>query len=472
VRKALGDNTSDAAQRFAMDTLSAANLDAVHDYAMGQEALSNNKSEDAIRNYAQAIARDPNFGAAYTGIALASGNIGRQQDAERYAKEALRHLDGMTERERYRTRGTYYRVTGDYQHCVNEYGALVARYAADAAARNQLALCMSNLRQFATARSEMQRAAQILPRRALYRINLALYASYGSDFQSGEVEARKAQELSPTSEYGFVALAFAQLGQNQIPQAVETYQRLAKVSALGASLSSSGLGDVALYEGRFVDAASIFEQGAAADAAAGNADRAAAKLTALAYARLLQNQKGRAIAAAQKALASSHVVKIRFLAGRVFAESGEIAKAKTLAAELGTELQAEPQALGKIIEGDVALKNKDPRQAIKLLTEAVALLDTWMGRLDLGRAYLDAAAYTQADSEIDRCIKRRGEALSLLLDEEPTYAYMPQAYYFQGRVREALKTDKFAESYRAYLDIRGKAGEDPLLPDVRRRAGS
>jgi hypothetical protein len=38
-------------------------------------------------------------------------------------------------------------------------------------------------------------------------------------------------------------------------------------------------------------------------------------------------------------------------------------------------------------------------------------------------------------------------------------------------VREALKSAEFADSYRAYLSIRGKAGEDPLLADVRKRIG-
>ena len=41
----------------------------------------------------------------------------------------------------------------------------------------------------------------------------------------------------------------------------------------------------------------------------------------------------------------------------------------------------------------------------------------------------------QADSEFDRCIKRRGEALSLFLDEEPTYAYFPPVHYYQARAR-------------------------------------
>jgi eukaryotic-like serine/threonine-protein kinase len=470
VRKSLGDNASDSAQRFAMDTLTATSLDAVHDYAIGQEALSNNRNEEAIENYLKAVARDKNFGAAYTGLAIASGNVGRQQDADKYAKEALRHLDGMTERERYRTRGIFYRVTSDYQNCVNEYGALVQRYAADAAARNNMALCLSNLRQLPKARDEMRRVVEILPKRALYRINLSLYASYGTDFDTGEAEARAAQELSPSAEYAYVALAFAQLGQSKLAEATETYRKLETVSTLGASLAASGLADIALYEGRLSEAAGIYERGAADDVAAKNPDRAATKFAALAQTQLLRRQNRQAIAAADRALDSSKVSKIRFFAARVFVETGETAKAKALAKSLGDELQAEPQALGKIVEAEMALKSKDSKAAIKLLSDANALLDTWIARFDLGRAYLDAGAFTQADSEFDRCIKRRGEALALFLDEEPTFGIAPAVYYYQGRAREGQNTAGFADSYKTYLTIRDKAGEDPLLPEVRKRA--
>jgi hypothetical protein len=34
-----------------------------------------------------------------------------------------------------------------------------------------------------------------------------------------------------------------------------------------------------------------------------------------------------------------------------------------------------------------------------------------------------------------------------------------------------MKSTGFVESYRRYLEIRGNAGEDPLLVEVRRRAG-
>jgi hypothetical protein len=79
--------------------------------------------------------------------------------------------------------------------------------------------------------------------------------------------------------------------------------------------------------------------------------------------------------------------------------------------------------------------------------------------------------FVEADSEFDRCMKRRGEALEIFQDSNPTFAYFPPLYYYQGRVREGLKSPGFAESYRTYLSIRGRAGEDPFLSDIRHRIG-
>ena len=53
----------------------------------------------------------------------------------------------------------------------------------------------------------------------------------------------------------------------------------------------------------------------------------------------------------------------------------------------------------------------------------------------------------------------------------PTYSYLPAVYYYQGRVLEGLKSPGFGDSYRNYLSIRGQAGEDPLLPEIRKRLG-
>jgi tetratricopeptide (TPR) repeat protein len=468
VRKRLGDETSQSAQLFAMRSLSASSLAVVSQYAAAVEAQAGGKLEDARQSYLKAVELDPTFGLGYQGLAVMSRNLGRPDDAEKYIKEALRHLDGMTERERFGTRGFYYRMIGDNQQCAKEYGEALAKYPADSVAHNQRAACLVKLRNMRDAMGELRQAVQMLPNQTGYRANLALVSALAGDFEAAEKEVQK---LPQTDVLALRALAYSQLGRGLLREATETYQKLGATGPQGASSAASGLGDLAVYEGRFADGIRIFEAGAVADLAAKNPDRAAVKYTSSAFAHLMAGHKGLAIAAADKALLNSKSMPVRFLAARIFVEAGAIDKARPLAAALSAELPAEPQAHGRIIEGLIALQSGNAREAIKTLTEANGLLDTWFGHFDLGRAYLAAGAFPQADSEIDRCIARRGEALSLM-DEGATYGQFPFVYYYQGRVREELKTASFADSYRQYLKIRAESTEDPLMSDVRRRAGS
>jgi len=198
----------------------------------------------------------------------------------------------------------------------------------------------------------------------------------------------------------------------------------------------------------------------------------AAKLVAIAHARVLQGRNRPALAAVEEALKASQAVKIRLLAARIAIQAGDKPLAAKLAAGLAKELLAEPRAYAKIVEGGIALDGGDAAQAITLFTDANTLFDTWMGHFDLGRAYLEAGALPQADSEFDRCIGRRGEVLALFLDEEPTFGYLPPVYYYQGRVRQAMKINGFGDSYKQYLAIRGSSTNDRLAIDARKRVGS
>ena len=469
VRRALGDETSASAQMFAMASLSATSLDVVRLWVAGRDAASRNDYGEAMQDYSKAVELDPKFGLGYAGLANVSANLTNQQDAEKYITEALRYVDGMTERERYTTRAGFYRLTGDYHQCVKEYSDLLASYPADVAAHNNLAICLANLREFGKAFDEVQQVVAILPNRAMYRVNLASFANFSSDFRTAQQEAGKLDKADVNAR---IAVAFAQLGQDERTQAMATYQAVGAISDYGASLAASGLGDLANLEGRFSDAQRILEQGAAQDLKLERADWAAAKFAALAHTELWWGRPREAIAAADKALMNGgDGLNVQFMAARAFVEAGQIDRAKPLVAAMAAQLQAEPQAYAKIVEGEIALKNGDPRQAIQVLTDANTLLDTWLGHFDLGRAYFEAGQFPQADSELDRCLKRRGEALQLILGDEPTYAYLAPVYYYQGRVREGMGTAGFADSYREYLAIRGQSTEDPLVREVRQRVG-
>jgi serine/threonine protein kinase/tetratricopeptide (TPR) repeat protein len=467
LRNALGDETSDSAQQLAMKTISTTSLDVASQYAAALDAQSRGNAEQALASFSKAVELDPKFGLGYQGLAVMSRNVGRLQDSEKYAGEALKYLDNMTERERYATRGYYANRTGDFQQCVSEYGELITRYPADVPAHNQRAACLRALGDRRAAIDEMKQVVAILPNQPIYRSNLSVLLIYAGEFKAAEDNIRTIKE--PEARMLGV-LALSQEGQGLVREAAETYQRITTMDAWGASFGRAGVADLAAYEGRFAEAVKLYEQGAAADIAAKKPDAAALKLAALASVHLATGQSKAAAAAAEKALAHSPSAPIRFLTARVFAEAGDVKRAKAMADAFSSQLAAEQQAYGKIIEGGLALKAGDARLAVTLLTEANKVHDTWLGHFDLGRAYLAAKAYPQADSEFDRCIQRRGEALTVI-DEDPTYALFPPVYYYLGRVREELKTASFADMYREYLKIRGNSTEDPLVPDIRKRIG-
>ena len=467
VRKALGDTTPVSAQLAVSGPFTAASLEVVHLYSVAMQQQFAGKTAEAFQNFSKAAELDPNFARAYSGMSGTAYDLGRQTDGEKYIKLAMQHVDRMTERERYHTRGYYYLVAGNYPKCVEEYSTLVGQYPADRVGQSDLAWCYASLRNFPKAVEAARNAEQIAPKGALEHLNLAFFSSFAGDFQTGEREARSALEISP-GEVAQLNLGEAQLGAGKVSEAAETYHGLEKFGPRGTSLATAALADLAMYQGHFSEEMKLLEQGANSDLQAKTPENATNKFAALAYAELLRGQNVAAVASAEKALANGQTLQVRFLAGRVFAEAGDKARAQKMADSLAKETETEPQAYAKIIAGKLALKQGDSRLAIKDITDANNLLDTWIGRFELGRAYLEAGQFTEADSEFDRCIKRRGEALELLMDNTVTYGYLPYVYYYQGRVRQGLKTPAFADSYRTFMSIRGQSTDDPLVAEVRK----
>ena len=472
IRKALGDTTPASVQFDAVSGgFTAATLEAVHQDALAVEEQFAGKFQEAFDSFRKAAELDPKFARAYTGMAAMAQNLGRPTDAVKYMKLAMEQVDRMSERERYRNQGLYYLTMGDWQSCVQEYTKLVTRYPADRVGQNNLATCYTQLRNAPKALEAARHAVEIVPKGVGQRLNLAFISSFAGDFALSEKEARAALQISPSAAQGYLVLAEAQLGRGQIEKAAEGYRQLAEFGPLGLSTAAAGLADLAAYQGKYAEAARILTQGATADVAAKMADNAARKYAALGNMEEMQGHYAAALSDIGKALANSQSTQIKFLAASSYVDAGDLAKAQKLAASLSSELTSEPQAYGKIIEEKIALKGKDAKEAVKLATAANHLLDTWIGRFELGRAYLEAGAFTEADSEFDQCVKRRGEAIELFMDNAPTYAYLPAVYYYQGRVREGMKSEGFADFYKTYLSVRGQSPEDPLVPEIRRRIG-
>jgi tetratricopeptide (TPR) repeat protein len=469
VRSALGDTTPESAKLAAQETFTAETLEAAHSYAAAQDLQQKGKWDEAIKEYQHAIYLDPEFGRAFAGLAAMEANLGRRQEAERNYKLALAHIDRMTDREKYRTRGSYYLWIRDPQRAIEEYTRLFQEFPADAVADSNLALAYFYSRNMAKAQEIGGHAADRNPSSFAQRSNLALYALYAGDFAKAAQEAQTAFKLNPNSEEAVRTLALAQLGEGQNQQAAKTYKTLAAISARGASMADTGLADLALYEGRPADAVHILETSIASDIAANDKASAAQKQAMLAEAEFALGQKDSAVAAAEKAIATDQGDGIEFIAAIVYIEGGKTAPAKAIAAKLSKRFQPDPQIYAKLIAGELQLHQGVPQGAIQTFGDAQKLSDTWLGRFYLGRAFLESGAFAQAASEFEACQQRRGEATSVFLDDEPSYHAFPPVLYYLGRAQEGLHNAAAADSYKAFLAIKAKATGDPQVADGTKR---
>jgi len=469
VRKGLGDTTTTSTSQSAAETYTAASLQAAHEYAVAQSLQQEGKWTEAIETYRHATELDPEMGRAYAGLAAMYANLGQKQQAEKSYRLAMAHIDRMTDREKYRTRSGYYLLMKNPLKVIDELSVLVEQYPADTAGRANLAFARFQQRDMGKALEEQRRVLTLLPHSVSQRSNLSLYALYAGDFDTAATEAGRVLLENPMFEAGARTLALAKLAGGHIEEAKQEYAKLAAMSPRGASMAASGVADLALYEGRLSDAMGLLEKSIAMDLAAKDPDSVINSQAWLALTQVALNRPAEASGTAAKAAAGSKDEGVLYRAAQVYLAAGQEGRAMELASSLAIRFETDPQVYAKLIAGEVQLKRGKPREALTAFQEAQKLSDTWLGRLDLGRAYLDAGAFTEASSEFDVCLNRRGEATSVFLDDIPTYHLLPAVYYYQGRAREGLHSPGAAESYKAFLDIKANGAGDPLVADARKR---
>jgi serine/threonine protein kinase/tetratricopeptide (TPR) repeat protein len=463
VRAALGDTVTPA----PADAFTAASLEAASAYAQAQEQQALGRREEAIKKYQEALALDPEFGRAYSGLAAQYESLGRPAEAEENYQKALQRIDRMNDREKYRTRGVYYMFARKPDLAVPELNALLLAYPFDSTGLANLALARFYLRDWDEALEIGRKAASVQPNNVGRRQNVSLYAMYAGQFESAITESDAVRKLNPTAFKAFVARALSELALGRPADAIKTYDELLKVSPDGAAFAASGLADVAAVEGRFADAIAILDKGVADDEGRKNLARAAGKRVARGEMHLARGDSAAAVRDAQAA-ATSTDNNVRSAAGLLFARAGRRDEAQKIAEALEGRLETDSQAYGKLIRAELALAQGQGRAALDFARQAEKISDTWLGHLLLARAYVMLDAFPEADSQLDLVIRRQGEATALFLDDVPSYRYFPQVHYYKGRTHEGLKSAGAAQSYKTFLGF-SKTGEGQLATDARAR---
>jgi serine/threonine protein kinase/tetratricopeptide (TPR) repeat protein len=471
LRAGLGVIPSDSAEALIKETFTTTSLEAMKAYAEAQQLDAEGKEREAIAAYLRAIDHDPNCGRAYAGLAVVYYAQGEWQLADKYFTEAMNRIEQMTDREKHRTRGGYYLFKNNFKRAIEEYTALLKHFPKDVAGHTNLALAYFFGYKMPEAFQEGLLALEVEPDNMDHRYNQSWYALASGDFDRAKLEARKALEIDPTYAKAFIVLGLAEMAQGRRAEAVAMYEQAEGLDPMGASYAVTGLADVALYEGRLEDAIAILKKGISADIENKSAYRAAFKSVMLAQAYLSQGKNALSVQAADQAVKLNDREEIMFAAGRVYLDADQEDKARNMAGELGKKVQDVHLAYSKLLGGYLSLKRGDAANALKLFDEAQGLVDTWLGRFALGRAYLEAGAFTEAYSEFEKCEKRKGEAMSVFLNDLPTFCCLDSFYYYVGRALEGQgKSAAAKESYQKFLDIKVKADEgQALVADARKR---
>ena len=465
----MGDIPPESLKTLSRETFTALSLEAMKLYTEAQDLAALGRDEESIPVYLEAIKKDPNLGRAFAGLAVVYRNRRNKSEANKYYERAMTLLDHMTDREKYRTRGGYYFLNNNYKQAIQEYSALKEQYPADSAGDTNLPLAYFFSRNMPKALEEGQQAVDRHPGRITPWNNLVWYAMAAGKFDKAEQEVRKIIESNPKFPDAYVCLALIEIAKGQNTKASEAYQKLALFGTYEESWASTGLADLALYEGRLNDAKKLLEAGIAKDLEKDDKYSAAYKYTLLAHTLLLQDKIAPAVEAADNAVASSKDEGTLFAAAQVYVQAGEEEKARNVMKELSARVQADPQAYARLIEGEIMLVKGNTAEAVRLFHEAQNSVDTWLGHFALGRAYLQGEEYIEAHSEFDLCFKRYGETVSVFLNDLPSFHYFPPLHYYYGCTQEALNNPGAKESFEKFLKIKEKADEDWMTNDARLR---
>jgi tetratricopeptide (TPR) repeat protein len=296
---------------------------------------------------------------------------------------------------------------------------------------------------------------------------------YAGEFDTAAREAEEVIKLDASFWKSYLPIAMAALTSGDEAGAQAAYARMAQTDQVGASVANLGLADLHMYYGRWDDAERLLRAGIETDRKADTQAAIGAKLVALAEIQLHRGDLVGARATAAEALKAGRGEGIRVPAAAVRARAGDSAGARALAAELAAEIQPQLRAYARIIEGDVALADKRVQPAIEAYNEALRSADLWLGRFRRASAWVAYGRHAEADSDLDACQTRRGEATAIFLDDLPTFRYLAELRYWKGRAQQDSGQRAAAvASYQEFLKLRPGAARDPLARDAETRLTS
>ncbi len=397
-------------------------LEALKAFSLGVRAGMQKSTTQSIAYYQRAVELDPNFAAAYRGLANSYASLAELGRASEYQGKAFENRAHSSEREKLAIAADYYRfVTGELDKSAQTYQEWIENYPRDDAAYSALGITYASLGQYDKAEEAHRQNLHLAPEVGAPYMNLGNCLLALQRFDEARQIARTAlarnfDDYILRNEL-YAAAFIAQDSQGMAEQEV-WFRSQPDSEHFGLALES----DTQAYYGHLDKARDLTRQAMASAVRIESKENAAIwqdnqALREAAFGNLAEAHRN--AEAALKLEPDSQSVQIEAALG--FAMAGENARAESLARDLDHRFPLDTQVQSlwlPAIHAQIELNRKNPDAALGRLKDA--------SRIDLGQiqfinnisclypvyirgqAYLAAGKGSEAAAEFQKILDHNG----------------------------------------------------------------
>lgn len=268
IRKDLGESLQTVSQSKRLSSVTTQSLDALRQYSFATERALALQWEEAKVYLENALRIDPTFTAARASLGMmhveqASNGLPHfdGEEGKRLLSEAVKHVDGLTDREKYGVLAFHARaVEKNPERAIGYLKTLIALYPDDPLSHLNLGRTYIQMGRVPEALAEYKEAIRIDPRLVLAYANLgATYLYQMGDVPSALPVCQKILQLDPGNAWAQDCLGWSYFAKNELPQAQAAFEKAVAANPQGM-LSRYRLAHTHRLQGHYQQAIETLQQ--------------------------------------------------------------------------------------------------------------------------------------------------------------------------------------------------------------------
>ncbi len=378
LRRELGESLA-TVQKFDVPLSQATtpSLDALKAFSLGARAGLRKSTTQSIAYYQQAIQLDPNFAAAYRGLAGGYASLAETGRASQYLGKAFELRHHASEREKLAIAADYYRfVSGELDKAAQTYQEWIENYPREDAAYNSLAITYASLGQYEKAADASRQAQRLAPDVG------GPYMNLGNSLLALQrlTEAKQTEETALTRQLDdyilrneLYAVAFLNGDSRSLAEQQAWFQKQPDFEHFGLSLNS----DTEAYSGHLRKARALTRRAVDSAGRSDSRENAAIWQTNAALREAAFGDKTEARRSATEALRLERNSQgVQLEAALALAMAGDTKRADSMARELDRRFPVDTQVQSlwlPTIQAQLALNRNNPASALEHLQAATGV---------------------------------------------------------------------------------------------------